>query len=153
MNPVDEPTRTEQLLHDQAGADPAAPLPFTAAAPPPPLDRAMILAAVDLAPLPVDVPEWGGRVYVRHITAGERDEWESMGEPGRNEARARAVAFCACDQRGRRLFTAADIPALAGKNADAIDRIFYAAVAANRVSAAELEAAEGKSAGGPSSAS
>ena len=44
----------------------------------PSLSRTDILGAKDLGLTPVEVPEWGGTVYVRSMTARERITWEGM---------------------------------------------------------------------------
>ncbi len=44
-----------------------------------------ILSANDLAPVPIDVPEWGGRVFVGGLSGDARDELEErFGEAGTN---------------------------------------------------------------------
>ena len=40
------------------------------------LDRETILTAKDLTTEKVDIPEWGGYVFVKEMTAAERAEWE-----------------------------------------------------------------------------
>ena len=39
-----------------------------------------ILAADDMGLKEVNVPEWGGSVYIRVMTVGERDEYERMAD-------------------------------------------------------------------------
>ena len=41
------------------------------------LNREAILAAEDLPRELVEVPEWGGAVYVRALTGAERDQFEA----------------------------------------------------------------------------
>lgn len=103
-------------------------------APPPlpDLSRDQILAIDDYQLIPVDVPEWGGKVYIRTLTAGERDEIEARafdlrqaGEP--TNAHATVVARCACDAQGNPLFSLDDVPVLAKKASRPMNRIFTAA--------------------------
>ena len=79
-----------------------------------------ILQADDLPKELVEVPEWGGEVYVRTMTGLERDSWEGSivkMKPrrvnGRNiqepeiifaNARAKLLAKVLCDENGKSLF-------------------------------------------------
>lgn len=111
------------------------------------LTREAILAADDLKREKVEVPEWGGHVYVRQLTAGERERWEE-----RNLARrgpdsqvnlenltSSLAALTMCDEAGGHLFTEADIPALNGKSAAALQRVWTAAIDLNRVGKQDVE--------------
>ena len=112
------------------------------------LTREAILAAQDLPSKPVDVPEWGGQVFVRSMTGAERDQYEqamiaSRGPDGKiniANVRARLVAFCAVDENGKRLFADADLEALGAKSAAALDRVFAAASALNGIGQQDVEA-------------
>ena len=102
------------------------------------LSRDEILAAPDLPRVPVDVPEWGGRVFVRALTVGEQDALfaEAGAEKGYN---ARLVAFCTVDENGGRLFVDADFAELEKKSAVALGRLI---VAIGKVNAATPAARE-----------
>lgn len=103
------------------------------------LDREAILAADDLKIESVDVPEWGGRVFVRTMTGHDRDEFDAECAKLREtddhlkDFSARLVARCACDEKGARLFTVADVKALTGKSGLALDRVFETANDLNRI--------------------
>lgn len=79
------------------------------------LDKHAILAAVPKPTVKaVDVPEWGGEVYIRSLSVGEVDRYESAvnqwtkgNSPGHG-CRALLVAMGLCDESGKRLFTDAD---------------------------------------------
>jgi len=101
------------------------------------LTRADILGSNDLPTEKVECPEWGGYVYVKALTAAERDAWEnSMFEikqkhgqapemvPKRENTRARFCAVSMVDESGTLLFSAADVVALGSKSAKALDRVF-----------------------------
>lgn len=106
------------------------------------LSRAQILGAFDLPTRRVEVPEWGGHVFVRMLTAGERDEFEAAQQSGGNphkDLRARLAAATVCDESGELLFTAQDVPALTAKAGRALDRIFAAAAKHNGITAADIE--------------
>lgn len=104
------------------------------------LSREDILQASDLPMERVEVPEWGGYVYVRTLTGAERDEYESgmliVRGTGRGakaqvnmaNARARLCALALCDKQGGRLFSEQDVRALGQKSASALDRIYEVAM-------------------------
>lgn len=108
------------------------------------LDRTAILGKLDLKREAVAVPEWGDSVFIREMTAGERDEWESQvwGEnpPHKDRLRAALVAYTLCDDKGVRLFTADDITALEKLGAAALHRVFEAAMRLNQLRKEDMEA-------------
>lgn len=126
------------------------------------LSREDVLEADDARVTPVDVPEWGGRIYVRAMGGDERDAFEMesarlrAGSDGDRFAgmagiRARLVARAACDASGKRLFTPADVARLGLKNGQALDRVFDAARELNGMGTEEVAAAGKASAtSGPS---
>lgn len=87
---------------------------------------------------PVEIPEWGGTIYMARITVGEweklialahRDAKAKNGDPGLTNARA--VCASARDEQGNRIFedpTVDDTHAriLAGKSFVAVDRAYEA---------------------------
>jgi hypothetical protein len=125
----------------------------------------MILAADDLPREKVPTPEWGKDlppderfVYVRTITAAEREAWESLVESGgaarsANHIRAALVVAATCDEQGGAMFTARDIPDLAKKSCPAVMRLFEAAQRLSRVAPADVDAMEKNSAASPSDSS
>lgn len=96
------------------------------------LTRDAILSANDLPVQEVEVPEWGGSVYVRGLTGLERDEYEQsmlemVGtsiELKMSNARARLVACGCVDEQGNRLFTDKDVAALGKKSGAALDQVY-----------------------------
>lgn len=101
------------------------------------LDRAAMLAAPDLKTEEVYVPQWGGYVRVRALTAHQRDVVQDAifkirqarkggidTEMSMQGFRSRVVAMSVVDESGKRVFTDADIEALGEKNSSAIDVIF-----------------------------
>jgi len=115
--------------------------------------RDAILSAVDLPLVEVEVPEWGGIVYVKPMTAGARDAFEasvadSEGNVDRRNFRAKLVVRCMVDpETGHRLFKDTDALALADKNALPVSRVFDAAAKASGLSPDDVEAMEGNSDG------
>lgn len=99
------------------------------------LTREQILAAEDLPKETVPVPEWGGDVIVRSMTAVERDDLEAhfLSERAKSKEgvdavrnfRARTLVLCIVDESGKRLFEKPeDVDALGRKNAAVISRLF-----------------------------
>jgi hypothetical protein len=96
------------------------------------LTRDAILGASDIKSEDVHVPEWGGTVRVKGLTAAERDVFEtaSVSGSGRNVSvnfvniRARLVAMAIVDDSGARIFNQGDVKALGEKSASALDRVF-----------------------------
>ena len=96
------------------------------------LTRDAILQAEDLARELVEVPEWGGHLYIRALTGSERDAFESsvVEQRGRSvkmnmrNIRAKLVALTAVDEAGKRFFSDADVKLLGGKSAAVLDRLF-----------------------------
>lgn len=83
----------------------------------------------------VDVPEWGGKVILRGLTAAERDDYEqAMVETSPNgqvrpkrkfsNVRASLVVRCIVNEQGEREFTDDDAGALGEKDALVIDRLW-----------------------------
>ena len=109
------------------------------------LTRSGILDSIDLPRHLVSVPEWNGDVYVRGLTAGQRDRLESVFTTGgdRTNVRALIAVMCTVDQDGNRLFTDVDIELLADKNAKALDRIFEAVMKVSGLSDGDVKAMEG----------
>lgn len=111
------------------------------------LSRDEILAADDLPRELVDVPEWGGAVYVRTLTGEERDAFEAATVQSRGKRvdlnlrniRARLVALAVVDEDGRRLFTDGDVAALGKKSAQALNTLFGVAQRLSGLTEADVE--------------
>lgn len=99
------------------------------------LTRKGILETKDFRLEPVDVPEWGGVVYVKTMSGEERDRFEDDVIKRRDEKsgmpktivglKVLVVSLTACDAEGKRLFGGdGDEKKLAQKSAAAIDRLF-----------------------------
>jgi hypothetical protein len=109
--------------------------------------REQILEMQDLPLTEVKIKEWGTTVYVRGMSAAERDKFESdmfdvTGKDvkvKRDNLRAKLVALCVCDLDGNRLFKDEDIPALGKKNARAVDKLFTIAQKLSGIGANDVE--------------
>ena len=112
------------------------------------LTRDAILKAKDRKTEKVKVPEWGGEVLVAAMSGHDRDAFEasivtSDGRTNMANMRAKLVAACVVDEAGNRLFQPADIEALGGKSASALDRIVATAQRLNRLGDRQLEELKG----------
>jgi len=112
------------------------------------LTRDQILKADDLPRELVKVPEWGGELYIATLTGADRDSYEASiierdahGNVKQNftNMRAKLVARCAVDEKGKRIFKDADIVELGFKSAAALDRCFGVASRLNAVSDEDME--------------
>lgn len=120
------------------------------------LSGAEILAADDLKREWVDVPEWGGGVYVRSMPGLALDRYEQgmlsrrtveKDKDGKEKAvkvnlenvRAELVVLAACDEKGEPLFTTEQVEALGKKSGAALNRVVAAAQRLNGMSQRDLE--------------
>ncbi len=116
-----------------------------------------ILTADDMTRERVEVPEWGGHLFIRMITAEERDAFEAScfeqrgrgrkrtTEFNQKNLRARLVVLTAVDADGNRLFSEDQVNALGLKSAAALDRCYEKAQELNKFSDDDIEALEGNS--------
>ena len=111
------------------------------------LSKAAILAQDDLVQERLDIPEWGGFVFVRSMTAEERDDFETdlTIQKGDEEKvnmanfRTRLAVRTVCNEKGKKMFTANDIPALAAKSAIPLSKIYTVACRLNGIGKQEVE--------------
>jgi len=102
----------------------------------------------------VDVPEWGGAVFVKAMTGTERDAYEAScmqevkgkGKGGKMEMkplydniRARLCVRCMCNAQGARLFTDEQAVPLGRTSAKALDRVFTLAQKLNGVTEEDID--------------
>ena len=112
------------------------------------LTKETILKADDLKREQVEVPEWGGHVFVRTMTGLERDRFEQFILDSRSSdqktnlqnVRARLCSLTMCDEAGKRLFSDdAEMLALGQKSAAALDRVFSVAQKLNHIGKQDVE--------------
>lgn len=111
--------------------------------------REDVLQASDRIVELVEVPEWGGHLYVRNMTALERveyDRWNlgTAGQPDMTGMRVKGVIMCACDEKGDRLFTPEDYESLSQKDGAAITRVFLAVMRISGIAPTSLAEAIAK---------
>jgi hypothetical protein len=107
------------------------------------LSAEQILAADDLGLLKIPVKEWGGDVYVRVMSVGERDAYERLWigkrETGVDNFRTEYLSRVLCDEAGKLLFTREQVAALANKSGAVMGRLFDAALRHNNMTEADVE--------------
>jgi len=115
------------------------------------LTKEEILAQTNLAVEELDIPEWGGTVWVRELTAAKRDGYEAsllvakrvkgrmQMEPALANAKAKMVVKCLVDADGNRLFQDTDINALGQLSSAALNRIVETAQRLSGMSEEDLE--------------
>ena len=96
------------------------------------LNKAAILAAGDFKLDKVNVPEWGGDVFIKTITGLDRDRFEDgYSEQKMKNFRSRFLVLTLCDEKGERLFTDAEVEELGKKSSLVINRLFEKAWSLN----------------------
>lgn len=98
------------------------------------LTAEQILNANDLSKVEVNVPEWGGTVFVRIMTVKERFAFETEHVNDRNgDLKLRIVAATICDENGTPLFNKKQLEALLEKSGVALNRVFFAGAKLNGI--------------------
>lgn len=111
------------------------------------LSKDDILRMEDLPREVVPVPEWGGEVLVRGLTASERDAFEGSivelrGKERRihlEDIRAKLASLTMVDEQGKRLFSDGEVAALGKKSAQAVQRVFDVAQRLSGISGSDVE--------------
>jgi hypothetical protein len=107
------------------------------------LSRDQILKAMDLKVEKVDVPEWGGAIYLKVMSVGERDsyenEWVKSKLTGMENFRTRFLVRTICDGQGNRLFENKDIPNLMEKSAAVMGRLWDESMSLNKLKNEDVE--------------
>lgn len=110
------------------------------------LTKEAILAAADTPTERVNVPEWGGAVYVRTLPGYERDSFEQACQDAQRGKRinivglkARLVIQSVCGEDGKPLFSMLDAEALNRKSSRVIDRLFKVAQKLNGLTQEDVE--------------
>lgn len=111
------------------------------------LNKEQILNVKDIKIEKINIPEWGGDVYVKGMTGSERDKFEasivemrgSQQKLNMVNVRAKLACYCLCDEKGERLFTDAEMLELGKKSASALQRIFDVAQKLSAIGESDIE--------------
>lgn len=109
------------------------------------LTRDDIMAVRDLAPMRIEVPEWGGSVWIKQLTAAERIDLEDLMDAGQRSGLDVITLFLCrvlVDDENQRLLTDDDAAVLGEKNPDVLMRLNDAAQKHNGMGVKEIEALE-----------
>jgi len=122
------------------------------------LTKDEILQADDIRKEEVEVPEWGGAVWVQTMSGKERDQLEASiisgkGQRDLRNLRAKIVAMSVVDESGKRLFTFEDALELGKKSARALDRVFSVAQRLSGFTPQDVEELTKNSSAGPEESS
>jgi len=117
------------------------------------LTKEQILRVKDIETRTVHVPEWGGDVLVRSLSATERDYFESKlvdqsgGKVRANlqNIKARLASMAIVDEDGNRVFTEQEIAILGTKSAAALNRISEAITDMSGISKKDMDELAGNS--------
>ncbi|MFO1038153.1 MAG: hypothetical protein U1E45_15050 [Geminicoccaceae bacterium] len=108
--------------------------------------RDQILTADDLPRQAVEMPEWGCTVWVRGLTAGERDiyvdRYAKRVKDGDPQAMALLVVLGTVDETGANVFTLDDVEAVGRKASTALEKVARPIRDLSGLSPASVEAAE-----------
>ena len=112
------------------------------------LTREQILAAPDVVIEEVDVPEWGGSVLLRTLTAHQAEEWiRRARDPETRQINFHGfmpalLALTIVDADGQTVFSETDVEALGEKSAEVIRRLYERASKLSSLGDATDEAIE-----------
>jgi hypothetical protein len=106
--------------------------------------KAAILSSTTKKIHKVEVPEWGTAVFMRTMTAGERDAWElawldKQGKGGVANFRSVFLVKCLCDENGTRLFADNEVEQLAAQDSKVINRLFEIAREQNGLTSDQVD--------------
>lgn len=105
------------------------------------LTKDAIFKANDVRTKEVEVPEWGGSVIIKSMTAERHAKFEELSKgQDSNQALAFYAASIIVDEEGEPLFDSAeDIRKLAGKSNVALIKILNAGIELNGITEKDLE--------------
>jgi hypothetical protein len=111
------------------------------------LSRNDVLQSEDFETTEVEVPEWGGTLLVRELSAAEieRIGFGGMDSKGNRDVRAaeglrmRIITWAAIAEDGSQLFNKGDVEKLATKSGKVVARVFNAIQALSGIAPAEEE--------------
>ena len=105
------------------------------------LSKEQIVAATDVKTIDIAIPEWGGTVRVKNLTALEREQFiRDTQEKKLDLSRTKIawVARCLVDEQGRPIFSEGEVELLGAKSAKALDRVVDAIESINALTAESL---------------
>jgi hypothetical protein len=107
--------------------------------------RSAIIASDDLPREPVEVPWVDEKLYIRGMSANDKDHWLVLHSPDlesfqwKEQATASLVAKCLVTEDGERIFSDDDIEALGEKNGDTLTELRGVAMRLSGMNSQEAE--------------
>jgi len=111
------------------------------------LTKDQIIQADDKRFADVEVPEWGGSVRIKTMSAKDRQQFQSsISTKGKvaDDFMERLIICCLVDDKGKQIFEQADIKLLSDKSSVAINKIFSAAVELNGMTDKSVDQIKGE---------
>lgn len=106
------------------------------------LTKKQILLSQDFKLKEIEVPEWGGSVFLKTLNARELLAYEDATE---KVGPSLYLTFSLVDETGKPLFSAKDVAELNEKDGYVLMRLFHESLALNKMDAASDEEREKKS--------
>ena len=107
------------------------------------LNKHQILGASDTQVQSVDVPEWGGTVFLRSLSTGEGIEYnEKRASTHEEKLVPLALTYSISDEMGKPLFNQDDVDELCKKDPRILLRLYEAALALNKMREGDDEVRE-----------
>lgn len=111
------------------------------------LDKAAILAFANNAALKVEkieLPEMGGEVYIKELTAGEREalEKQMQSQTDKNAVRATVFVHSVCNADGELMFDVEDIEAIKQLPSRPVIKVFNRSNEINGITPEQVDTAE-----------
>ena len=108
------------------------------------LTKEQILSADDLARKKLEIPEWGGHIWIAVMSGTARDRFETSvigknGVANTLNIRAKLAAATITDENGELLFNESEIIKLGRKSASALDLIYEESQKINRLTDDDVE--------------
>ena len=111
------------------------------------LSKEQILNARDREIVKVEVPEWGGSIYLKSLSGSDRDEFESISVQANEKKnwkniRAQLLVYTITDESGNKLFEKKDIEKLGAKSGKVLDRLFVESQKLSKIRNEDIEGLE-----------
>lgn len=113
------------------------------------LNKEQIVGASKLERVELEIPEWGGTVFIAEMTGRQRDAWEasiveidektSETRHNRINFRAKLAIRVVVDENGVSVFGDDDIELVGKLSSAALDRVFEAAQKINKITPDDIE--------------
>jgi hypothetical protein len=109
------------------------------------LSKEQIVSATDVKTIDLDIPEWGGTVRVRNLSALEREQFiRDIQSKNLDLSKTKIawVARCLIQEDGNPIFSSTEIELLGNKSAKALDRVVDAIESINALTVESMKEIE-----------